>query len=178
MSALGPRGRVWVAFVVLIAVVGALVTPASASPFDEPVAECSEDRVVFAMNFKAGARGSGVYVDLPQGVYKVHLYTSARSVQWDSWSVVSVFGWNAQGGFVSETSRDRKSWMISKWPEVVDSDGLAFSRPIPLPGGVAQVGMYLSEDVAAQATRWRWEIIAPGVCRMASHAGSDDLMSE
>jgi len=148
------RGAV-AATVLLITI--STISAVDASPFDEPTSECGEDRVVFARNFTSG--GQAVYLDLPQGVYEVKVYASEAISDLGSYPSISVFGWNAQGHFVSSTVRDKKRFYLSRrqGPEVAGS-------LIPIPGGVTRVSLGIDSDTIDEADQWRWEIIVPGVC--------------
>lgn len=184
VSVFGPRGRIRIAFAVLVIAVGSLAAVVAqdrqAAPaevrinaaqndhwLDQPESECSEGVVVFAKNFGAGGSNyQSAYLDLTQGVYVLDIYASARRLTWDQWSFVEVRGWNAQGDQVSNSSRDTKSWRIGFYgDQPVNSDGWAAGKAsLPLPGGTALVTLKLSQTVMQQASQWRWEIVAPGVC--------------
>lgn len=146
----------------------------STSRLDQPTSECSEGVVVFADNFGAGELNyQSTYVDLPQGVYLVQLYASARSVSWDWYSAVRVIGWDAGGGEVSNTNTDTKRWRIGRPGEPTGADGSVARRLIPIPGGITRVTLELSSSVMQRASQWRWEIVAPGVCKMPGDSESD-----
>ncbi|MXY86296.1 MAG: hypothetical protein F4Y95_07350 [Chloroflexi bacterium] len=174
MFTLAPRSHVWITLAALVVAGGALATVVAhdnqqpttepqvpgaeeQSAFDEPVSECGDDRVVFARNFSSG--GQATYLDLPQGVYEVKVYASEAISDLGYQPSVSVFGWNAQGHFVSNTVRDNKRfWLFRRQgPEVAGS-------LIPVPGGVARFSLGIDSDTIDQADQWRWEIIRPGIC--------------
>ena len=192
VSVLGSRSRIRVAFAVLIVAVGSLATVFAQSQFSQPTSECGEDTVVFAMNVNQS--NDTAWIDLPAGVYRAQLIAD------DNVTLPSVKSRYSDHEFPSIPTLKVNAWR--------DANSTGFGRPThhllqgrPVtvwsglhgnPGGTARLVFgftrfdpgqtkYVSDSTDvfwSLSSRWRWEIIALGVCRMPPDAGIDGLTSE
>jgi len=146
-----------VATALLITIV--TISAADASPFDEPSSECGESTVVFAMEADADSRSA--YLELPAGVYIARLIAAVTNVDLGS------VGRTKKTPYVSVASWFRHGEYKLRSEESPPSGTTVFSNRIATPGGIIRVSVGINfggADDWDASSRWRWEIIRPGIC--------------
>lgn len=153
------RHAVVAAIALLIAI--ATVSADTESPLDEPISECGEPLVVFAM--EVDSDNNSAYVELPAGVY------DARLIARGSVDLASVdrFRKNTPTASMVSWIGERSAKLTDR--EIVNGSTIFSSGKsvISTPGGIARVSVgftYSGYGEWEKSSQWRWEIIRPGVC--------------